>query len=112
MKEKIIICLHIALILLAYTSWIWLDYRVIAVLAVLHLTMLVVLKGCPLSHLQFPGEKDKRFYEWYMQKLGCPLRHKTRQKMRIFMQYILPAIIILLAHTVQILGHHRPLLTL
>jgi hypothetical protein len=109
---KLLIIFHTALQLLAITSWIWLDYRVVAVLALLHLSMLEILRGCPLSHVQFPGDKGKRFYEWWFEKLGIQLVGKRRHHVRIFMQYILPGIIVIAAMFIQLGMGIRPLISL
>jgi hypothetical protein len=102
MKNKFLIVVHLLLVILAYTAWVWLDWRILAVFAIAHLIMLEVLSGCPLSHAQFPEDKEKRFYEWWMAKLGIKLTTvKRRRRMRIFMQYILPFVIVGLALLLQ-----------
>jgi hypothetical protein len=70
--------------------------------------MLETLRGCPLSHLQFPDDKDKRFYEWWLERFGVKLIGKRRRSVRIFMQYILPAIIVTLAVTLQVAIGYSP----
>jgi hypothetical protein len=109
MKQKLTIIIHTLLQLLAFTSWLWLDYRIIAVLAAAHLIMLEVLKGCPLSHSQFPEDKDKRFYEWWLERFGAKLAGRRRRVVRIFMQYILPLLIVGLAVLVQVVAGFKPL---
>ena len=110
--RNVIIVVHLALVILAYSAWIWLDYRVLAILAVAHLIMLETLRGCPLSHTQFPDDKDKRFYEWWMIKLGVRFTKKSRRNTRIFMQYILPFVIIGLGVLAQVVLGVKPLLSL
>jgi len=102
MKETIIIIIHTTLQLLAFSSWIWLDYKIIVALATLHLIMLETLRGCPLSHVQFPKDKGKRFYEWWLERFGVRLAGKKRRRVRIFMQYILPVVIVGLAIIIQV----------
>ncbi len=109
MKLKIFIILHIVLQLLAFTSWLWLDYKIIAAVALLHLVMLGVLRGCPLSHAQFPGDRDKRFYEWEFEIVGMHLVGRRRRQMRVFMQYILPIIILTAGILTQVAVGIRPL---
>jgi hypothetical protein len=112
MKEKVIIIIHTCLQLFAFTSWLWLDYRLVTILATLHLIMLEALRGCPLSHSQFPDDHDKRFYEWWLDRLGLKLAGKRRKRVRIFMQYILPLMIIGLAILVQVIIGFKPLITM
>ncbi len=102
-KERLLIVIHLLLVVVAYTSWLWVDYRIILVLAIAHIAMLEVLRGCPLSHAQFPDDKTKRFYEWWLARLGIDVTRtpKRRRIVRIFMQYALPIIIVLLGVILQ-----------
>ena len=110
--KRLIIIIHLLLVMLSYTAWAWLDYRIVIIVSVAHLAMLEILRGCPLSHLQFPGDKDQRFYEWWMQKIGIRITSRNRRKYRIFMQYVLPAIIIALAILLQVVLGVRVLISL
>ena len=110
--KKIVIVAHFTLVLLAYSAWFWLDYRILAILAVAHLIMLEVLQGCPLSHAQFSDNKDKRFYEWWMEKIGVKFTKTRRRRIRIFMQYILPFLVIGLGIVLQVIIGVRPILSL
>ncbi len=102
-KEKFVITIHLLLVVVAYTSWLWVDYRILLVVAVLHILMLEIFRGCPLSHMQFPEDKSKRFYEWWLARLGIDVTRtpKRRHRVRIFMQYGLPAVIVLLGLILQ-----------
>lgn len=112
--KYLIITIHGLLVVLAYTAWLWVDWRIVGLVAALHLAMLVVLKGCPLSHLQFPGDKDHRFYEWWLGKIGVDVvsSQLRRKRVRIFMQYVLPVIITALAMVLQLFASWKPLLGL
>ena len=112
--KQVTITVHLILVILAYTAWIWLDYRIVIVGALLHLIMLETLNGCPLSLAQFKNhkQKDTRFYEWWMGKLGVNLSGSRLHKMRIFMQYILPLLIIILAVIFQVAIDLEPLVKL
>lgn len=110
MKHLLVIA-HILLQLVAFTSWLWVDYRIILTVAAGHLAMLILLKGCPLSLAQFKGA-DKRFYEWELEKFGVRMTAVTRGRLRIFMQYILPVVIVVLAMLLQYLGGVTPLIGL
>lgn len=112
MKHKLIVVGHLLLVIASYTSWLWLDYRILAILAISHLIMLETLRGCPLSHAQFPDDKDKRFYEWWMEKLGIRFTKVSRHRTRIFMQYILPFVLITLALFFQIVAGLKPLVSI
>jgi len=110
MKTKSLIITHLILTIMAWTSWIWLDWRIIAVVAVAHLIMLEVNHGCPLTHAQMPGNQDARFYEWWMKKLGVKFTNKNRKLIFYFYRYALPAIIIGLAILFQLGLSVKPLI--
>ncbi len=102
MKYRLVVSAHLLLLLTAYSSWLWVDYRIIILGVVVHLAILWVFRGCPLSHMQFPGDTSKRFYEWLLEKIGIVVRGERRRRLRIFMMYILPLIIIVLAVLAQV----------
>lgn len=110
MRQKLIIGLHALLVVGSYTAWLWLDYRIFAAIAVAHLIMLETLRGCPLSHAQFPDNKDKRFYEWWLGHLGVNPGPKGRRRLRVFMQYILPFLLIGLGVVWQVVLSMRPII--
>lgn len=109
-RTKILIVLHLILVVVAYTAWLWVDYRILLVVAALHLIMLELLHGCPLSHMQFPEDKNKRFYEWWLGKLGIDVTSSVarRRRIRIVMQYIVPVVLVLIAVGWQVLLWHQP----
>lgn len=111
MKDVVLISFHILLQLLAFTSWFWLDYRALTVIATLHLIMLEVLKGCPLSHFQFKTDKDKRFYEWELDRIGVKLSARSWRRLRLFMQYGLPVIVVMLAVVLQVVVGFKPIIS-
>jgi hypothetical protein len=74
--------------------------------------MLEIMNGCPLAHAQFPNDKNQSFYEWWMGKLGIKLIGINKKRMRIFMSYIAPFIIIGLAVLLQVAVDFIPLLRL
>jgi hypothetical protein len=110
-KHIILIVIHIALQILAFTSWLWLDYRLVAIVAGLHLLMLEILKGCPLSQFQFKTDSNKRFYEWELDQIGIKLTARARRVLRLYMQYVLPLIIVVLAVLLQVVIGFRPIIS-
>ena len=114
MKQSLLCGLHILIYVIAYTSWLWVDFRIIALSAILHVIMLEVLRGCPLSRMQFPDDKEKRFYEWWLSKLGVNVTKtpERRRDVRIFMQYGMPVIIVLLGVLLQVVIGVNPLIRL
>lgn len=112
MKRTLLIITHLVITLLAYTAWLWLDYRVIAAGALIHLGILWLFRGCPLSHAQFPEDNTRRFYEWWLEKLGVSLREEHRSRLNVFMKYVVPLIIIVLAVLLQVCFSVKPLIVL
>ncbi len=73
--KKIVIIGHFLLTIIAWTSYLWLDWLYIAVLSLAHIIMLHLGNGCFLSHYQFQDKdtKNTHFYEWWMEKLGLKI---------------------------------------
>lgn len=105
MKNILLIILHFLLTIFAWLSFLYLEWKYIALLSLAHIVMLEIGDGCFLSHIQFKDklEDNTAFYEWWMKKLGVKI--KNRQKLKIFMRYCVPLIIVLLGILFQdILG--------
>ena len=101
MKNNLIIIFHFLLTIVAWTSWLWLNWPLIALLSLAHITLLETCNGCFLSHYQFKDKKSNNttFYEWWFSKLG--IKNYNRNKMKIFMRYWVPLIIVLLGIMTQ-----------
>lgn len=99
--RRLVIIIHFILTILAWTSYLFLDWRIIAIISILHIIMLKVGNGCFLSHYQFKDKKtnNTHFYEWWMGKLG--FKNYNREKMHIFMTYVVPIIIVLIGLFLQ-----------
>lgn len=95
--RRLIIAIHAAVIILAYSSPFWLDWRVVAIGVGLYWLQNLIFRGCVLSQAQF---KDKRttFHEWYLAKLGIRPNHR---RLKIILDVWLPVIILALAFTLQ-----------
>lgn len=99
--KKLIIIIHFLLTIAAYSSWLWLNWSMIAVISLIHIALLETLNGCFLSHYQFKDKNSNNtaFYEWWFSKLG--IKNYDRNKMKIFMRYWVPLILVLLGITTQ-----------
>jgi hypothetical protein len=93
-----VILAHIVIILFAYSSPLWLDWKLVALGIVLYHLQLFLFGGCILSLAQFKGEK-KSFHEWYLAKLGLAIDSK---KLRFFLNIILPFVFLALAFILQL----------
>ncbi len=101
MKYKytpLIIIVHMVLILLAYSSPFWLDWRLIAVGVILNFIQLSLVGGCVLSHAQFE-DRNQTFHEWYLSKLGIKIKRKP---FNFVLRYVVPFIILGSAILIQI----------
>ncbi|MCL2094630.1 hypothetical protein FWH13_00730 [Candidatus Saccharibacteria bacterium] len=107
MRKSFLIILHLALTIATYTSWLWLGWGFVALIGLVHIAYLEVYQGCHLSRKQFGNSEDK-FYEWWMSKLG--IKVKDRQKTRIFMTYVVPLIVAVIALVWQVVLGFAPLL--
>lgn len=96
MKKAFLIIIHFILTVLAYFSFLYLPWKYIALLSLAHIVMLEVNDGCFLSHMQFNDSKETNttFYEWWMLKIGIKINN--REKLKIFMRYCVPLILVLL----------------
>lgn len=96
MKRNLLIIIHFLLTILAWTSFLYVSWKYIALISLVHIVMLEVNDGCFLSHMQFNDKTSENtsFYEWWMIKLG--IRISNRDKLKIFMRYCVPLILVLL----------------
>ena len=99
--------LHLALIILAYSSPFLISWKLITVGVFLLLIQFVVLKQCILTTAQFGREKYMTFYTIYFEKLGFRFKRKN---LYIFMRYLMPFIVLVIALIWQVLFRNSPLL--
>ncbi|QQS69330.1 hypothetical protein IPP75_05470 [Candidatus Saccharibacteria bacterium] len=85
-----------ALIVVAYTSPFWLDWRLITVGVLVYYAQLIIFGWCVLSTAQF-GEK-KTFHEWYLSKLGV---HPNPKTLKFFLDFIIPPVLVFVAINIQ-----------
>lgn len=107
-KPLIVASGHIIVILFAYSSPFWLDWRLVAVGVTLYYIQIAVFNGCILSLAQFKGERIS-FHEWYLTKWGIPI---NRTKLKFFLDNILPFIFLSLALIVQLALRLHPVINL
>jgi hypothetical protein len=103
-----IIIAHILIILIAYSSPIWLDWRLVTLGIGLYYLQIAIFGGCLLSLGQFKGER-KSFHEWYLTKLGLRV---NRRKLTFFLNKIQPFLFLIAALIMQLGFGTHPLITL
>lgn len=113
MKEKehklfgIYFWLYLPLVLIANLSFLLFDYRLIALGIFLLLIQFLVLKGCVLTIAEFGTYKDMTFYTPYLEKMGFKF---NRRKFMIYMKWVHPFVILVLALFLQLGLKYTPLL--
>ena len=96
----LIFWLHLIIILLVLSSPFWLSWKIITIFILLYYLQLFFLKNCVLTKLQFnEPERDTTFYSYYLTKLGFKV---NKRKLKIFLDYVLPWVILLISFLLQI----------
>ncbi len=104
MKDKLITIIHMLIFVLAATSFLWLDIRLLLIGLTLYWLQIIIFDSCVLSIVQFKN-KDTVFMGIYINKLLRKLNMKelTIKQQKIFMRYIEPIIILILAVIYQVI---------
>lgn len=104
MKDKIMTITHMLVAILAATSFLWLDIKYLIIGLVIYWLQILIFDSCVLSIAQFKN-KDTVFLGIYINKLFKKLHIKelTIKQQKIFMRYIEPLMILLLAIIFQVI---------
>lgn len=103
-----VIAFHALLILAAYSSPFWLDWKLLACGIGVYWLQLLIFKHCVLSTAQF-GDKETTFHEWYLAKLGFHPDHATFKRL---LNLWAPLLLIALAVLIQVVLKLEPLIYL
>lgn len=103
--NKVIIDLHVLLILLAYSSPLWLDWRFISIGVGVYYLQLLVFGWCVLSLKQFHGQKQT-FHGWYLAKIGV---QPDPKQLRFILNYVIPPTLALVGFGAQTMLSLKPL---
>lgn len=103
-----VIGLHALVIVLAYSSPLWLGWRLLLVGVLLYYLQLLIFGWCILSLRQFHGQK-RTFHEWYLSKLGFTV---NTQKLRFVLNYVIPPLLVLAAMALQLVLNLSPIVDL
>ncbi|MFZ3010174.1 MAG: hypothetical protein WA030_04145 [Candidatus Microsaccharimonas sp.] len=98
-KQPIIIIAHVIIILLAYSSPFWLDWRLVLIGVIANYVQVIIFKGCILSHAQFQ-DKRQTFHEWYLRKFGFK---PNRKVLSFVLRYVIPFVLLGTAIIFQVL---------
>lgn len=110
---KIISLAHTLLIILAWASPFYLDWKIILIGIFIISIQELIFKGCILTNLQFnkkiKAKSDNTMYYFYLEKIGFK---PNKKKIKFLARYIFPLIILILAIIWQILLNHSPIIKL
>ena len=99
--------MHLALVLVAYSSPFLFDWRIIIVGVVVLFVQYVLVGGCVLNKVQFGSAKDVTFLYPYLKMVGVKL---DPHKFKFFIRYVLPFALLLIAFLWQVVWGRSPLL--
>jgi len=104
MKEEIFAGMHTIIILLAWLSPFWLDWKIIIACLILYFLQIFIFKSCILTNIQFKGKITKRsdmtMYAFWAEKMGFK---PDRKKLKFSSSYIMPTLILMATIIWQIL---------
>ena len=100
--------IHLILILLVWASPFLLGWKVILFFIILYYVQITLFKECLLSREQFNGKKERTiFYHYYLGMMGIKV---DKENARIFVDYVVPWIIFILAIVLQIVFKFKVLI--
>ncbi|KKQ93961.1 MAG: hypothetical protein UT66_C0018G0026 [candidate division CPR2 bacterium GW2011_GWC1_39_9] len=106
---KIAAIFHGALILFAYTSPLWLDYRLFFIGLLLYYIQIAIFKGCMLTYAQY-GTFNTRFSDKIFEPIFKIFKVKLSQKqMGLFLDYLFPVFLVIVCILWQIVFKQKVL---
>ena len=85
----LIFWIHLFLIIFSYSSFIWLDWKLVVLGGLLLKIYYMIRGGCDISFMEF-GNKDTTFIWYYLQKIFPKL---NKEKTQHFLTFLIPIII-------------------
>lgn len=86
--------LHFIIIVLAYSTPLWLDWRIIFIGVILYWLQILIFKACVLSIAEYKST-EVSFVGTYVNKILAIFGKEIATKhMKLFLNYILPIIIL------------------
>lgn len=98
--------LHLALIIAVYLSPILFPWKTIVFFTGLYYVQLFLLGACILSLVEFRSGSNPSFFHYYLGKMGFRL---SRQTVRLFVDFVVPTVIIAISLLLQIKLRYDPL---
>src|SRR5574340_1179463 len=105
----IVFWIHLFFIILAYSSPLWLDWRVITAGIIILQIQFIVIEGCILTQMEAGKDRDMTFGYYYLSKIFPKL---NKVKTKFFIRYIISVTIFLTAFILQYYFHYQPAIKL
>lgn len=110
-KQKFYGIVHAVIMLLAYTSPLWLDWKLMIVGVILYYIQLLIFGGCLLTKAQF-GRFDATFTGYYLNMLLATFGIKAKdRKIKLFLDTLAP-IFIIIAIISQVIFNFKPIVSI
>src|ERR1035437_9417211 len=97
--------LHLLLIVLAYSSPLWLDWKAILGIIVALQIYYLIRGGCDITFLELGNDTNTTFIWYYLQKLFSKL---DQRKTKLFVRVIIPIFIITVSVISQTAYNYQP----
>lgn len=110
-QQKTAGVIHAIIMLFAYTSPLWLDWKLITLGVILYYIQLMIFGGCLLTKAQF-GRFDASFTAYYLKRLLDKIGIKNEEKsIKRFIDLLAPTFVII-AIISQVIFKFKPLIDL
>ena len=74
LKKEFFPLIHTIIMLFAWVSPFWLDWKIIGIILILYLGQIILFKGCMLTNLQFDkklkAKNDMTLTAYWLEKIG------------------------------------------
>jgi hypothetical protein len=97
--------IHLILILFAYFSPLWLDWKVILITAIGLQVYYSIRGGCDITFWELGNDTDTTFVWYYLKKIFPKLPQK---KTKFFIRIILPILLVLISFLTQYFYLYQP----
>lgn len=104
----LIFWLHVAVVMVAFSSPIFFDWQLIIISALLLELQYFTIGGCVLTHAQLGKDKDETFIWYYLRKIFPNL---DPFKTKFVIRRVLPVMVIVVALIPQVYFNYTPLIS-
>lgn len=112
MKERFLTALHLIIIIITYTSPLWLDWKLIGLGVALYWIQIRVFKACVISIAQY-GDTETSFVATYLNQFLKLFNKELKvDDIRFFLDWILPISFFILAVILQVYTGLIPLVSI